>query len=40
MANRPQKFQPPDKLRRKVKKTGGPAPEQAILRALNAAACC
>lgn len=37
MANRPQKFQPPDRLRRKVRKTGGPEPEQAILRALNAA---
>lgn len=37
MADRPQKFQPPDRLRRKVKKTGGPTPEKAILRALNAA---
>lgn len=37
MANRPQKFQPPNKLARKVKKPGGPSPEQAILRALNAA---
>jgi len=37
MANRPQKFQPPDRLRQKVRKSGGPAPEQAILRALNAA---
>lgn len=37
MADRPQKFQPPDKLRRKVKKFGGPDAEKAILRALNAA---
>jgi len=37
MANRPQKFQPPNRLAKKVKKTGGPSAERAILRALNAA---
>ncbi len=37
MADRAQKFEPPSRLSRKVRKTGGPSPEQAILRALNAA---
>jgi len=37
MADRAQKFQPPNPLGRKIRKTGGPSPEQAILRALNAA---
>ncbi|MBO6519960.1 MAG: hypothetical protein JJ900_03625 [Rhodospirillales bacterium] len=37
MADRAQKFEPPNRLSRKIRKKGGPSPEQAILRALNAA---
>ncbi len=37
MADTPQKFEPPNRLSKKVRKTGGPAPEKAILQALNAA---
>ncbi len=37
MADKAQKFQQPHPLTRKIRKTGGPSPEQAILRALNAA---
>ena len=34
MADKAQKFQQPHPLTRKIRKTGGPSPEQAILRAL------
>lgn len=37
MADTPQKFDPPNRLSKKVSKTSGPTPEKAILRALNAA---
>ncbi len=37
MAEQAKVIQPPRPLRNKVKRTGGPSPEQAIMRALNAA---
>lgn len=37
MAENPKIVRPPNELAKKVKRTGGPTPEQAILRALNAA---
>ncbi|MEX0694651.1 MAG: hypothetical protein WD075_09425 [Rhodospirillales bacterium] len=37
MADKPEKIFPPNRLSGKVRKTGGPSPEKAILRALNAA---
>lgn len=37
MADKPEKTFPPKRLSEKVRKTGGPSPEKAILRALNAA---
>lgn len=37
MADKPEKIFPPNRLSEKVRKTGGPPPEKAILRALNAA---